>query len=41
MRDAPGPTAGQAGSENQPGRGRFEFGSSNGGPGAVLTDDER
>ncbi|MFI0987318.1 alanine--tRNA ligase [Streptomyces exfoliatus] len=41
LRDALGPTAAQAGSENQPGRFRFDFGSPNAVPGAVLTDVEQ
>ncbi|MFP3990076.1 alanine--tRNA ligase [Streptomyces sp. E11-3] len=41
LRDALGPTAAQAGSENQPGRFRFDFGSPNAVPGAVMTDVEQ
>ncbi|MFB7541262.1 alanine--tRNA ligase [Streptomyces zaomyceticus] len=41
LRDALGPTAAQAGSENQPGRFRFDFGSPNAVPGTVLTDVEQ
>ncbi|CAL9364479.1 alanine--tRNA ligase [Streptomyces sp. enrichment culture] len=41
LRDALGPTAAQAGSENQPGRFRFDFGSPSAVPGAVLTDVEQ
>lgn len=41
LRDALGPTAAQAGSENSPGRFRFDFGSPNAVPGAVLTDVEQ
>ncbi|MFJ3628423.1 alanine--tRNA ligase [Streptomyces albidoflavus] len=41
LRDALGPTAAQAGSENQPGRFRFDFGSPAAVPGAVLTDVEQ
>ncbi|MGW0562325.1 alanine--tRNA ligase [Streptomyces sp. NPDC003016] len=40
LRDALGPTAAQAGSENAPGRFRFDFGSPNAVPGTVLTDVE-
>ncbi|MEV6794207.1 alanine--tRNA ligase [Streptomyces sp. NPDC051320] len=40
LRDALGPTAAQAGSENSPGRFRFDFGSPNAVPGTVLTDVE-
>ena len=38
LRDALGPTAAQAGSENSPGRFRFDFGSPAAVPGTVLTD---
>ncbi|MEN3583737.1 alanine--tRNA ligase [Streptomyces sp. ZYX-F-203] len=41
LRDALGPTAAQAGSENQPGRFRFDFGSPSAVPTAVLTDVEQ
>ncbi|MFD5553455.1 alanine--tRNA ligase [Streptomyces sp. NPDC127068] len=41
LRDALGPTAAQAGSENQPGRFRFDFGSPAAVPGTVLTDVEQ
>ncbi|WP_329122835.1 alanine--tRNA ligase [Streptomyces sp. NBC_01353] len=41
LRDALGPTAAQAGSENSPGRFRFDFGSPNAVPGAVLMDVEQ
>ncbi|MET9955591.1 alanine--tRNA ligase [Streptomyces sp. NPDC006339] len=41
LRDALGPTAAQAGSENQPGRFRFDFGSPNAVPGTVLMDVEQ
>ncbi|MFE3496036.1 alanine--tRNA ligase [Streptomyces sp. NPDC059175] len=41
LRDALGPTAAQAGSENSPGRFRFDFGSPSAVPGAVLTDVEQ
>ncbi|MEV0276225.1 alanine--tRNA ligase [Streptomyces sp. NPDC050610] len=41
LRDALGPTAAQAGSENSPGRFRFDFGSPNAVPGTVLTDVEQ
>ncbi|OEJ97073.1 alanine--tRNA ligase [Streptomyces thermolilacinus] len=41
LRDALGPTAAQAGSENQPGRFRFDFGSPSAVPGTVLTDVEQ
>ncbi|MFJ6758003.1 MULTISPECIES: alanine--tRNA ligase [unclassified Streptomyces] len=41
LRDALGPTAAQAGSENSPGRFRFDFGSPNAVPGSVLTDVEQ
>ncbi|ADI05499.1 alanyl-tRNA synthetase [Streptomyces bingchenggensis BCW-1] len=41
LRDALGPTAAQAGSENSPGRFRFDFGSPAAVPGAVLTDVEQ
>jgi alanyl-tRNA synthetase len=41
LRDALGPTAAQAGSENAPGRFRFDFGSPAAVPGAVLTDVEQ
>ncbi|MFI8964420.1 alanine--tRNA ligase [Streptomyces sp. NPDC053493] len=41
LRDALGPTAAQAGSENQPGRFRFDFGSPNAVPGTVLNDVEQ
>ncbi|OPF79904.1 alanine--tRNA ligase [Streptomyces antioxidans] len=41
LRDALGPTAAQAGSENSPGRFRFDFGSPTAVPGAVLTDVEQ
>ncbi|MFD7922714.1 alanine--tRNA ligase [Streptomyces sp. NPDC059740] len=41
LRDALGPTAAQAGSENSPGRFRFDFGSPTPVPGAVLTDVEQ
>jgi alanyl-tRNA synthetase len=41
LRDALGPTAAQAGSENAPGRFRFDFGSPNAVPGTVLTDVEQ
>ncbi|MHC0428696.1 alanine--tRNA ligase [Streptomyces sp. O3] len=41
LRDALGPTAAQAGSENQPGRFRFDFGSPNAVPGTVMTDVEQ
>jgi alanyl-tRNA synthetase len=41
LRDALGPTAAQAGSENSPGRFRFDFGSPNAVPGTVLSDVEQ
>ncbi|WP_019544306.1 alanine--tRNA ligase [Streptomyces sulphureus] len=41
LRDALGPTAAQAGSENAPGRFRFDFGSPTAVPGSVLTDVEQ
>ncbi|MBW1596752.1 alanine--tRNA ligase [Streptomyces sp. JJ38] len=41
LRDALGPTAAQAGSENAPGRFRFDFGSPTAVPGGVLTDVEQ
>ncbi|MBH5337957.1 alanine--tRNA ligase [Streptomyces pactum] len=41
LRDALGPTAAQAGSENQPGRFRFDFGSPSAVPTTVLTDVEQ
>ncbi|GAA1894880.1 alanine--tRNA ligase [Streptomyces sodiiphilus] len=41
LRDALGPTAAQAGSENAPGRFRFDFGSPAPVPTAVLTDVEQ
>ncbi|OIV39070.1 alanine--tRNA ligase [Mangrovactinospora gilvigrisea] len=41
LRDALGPTAAQAGSENAPGRYRFDFGSPTAVPGTVLTDVEQ
>ncbi|MGW2017262.1 alanine--tRNA ligase [Streptomyces sp. NPDC001927] len=41
LRDALGPTAAQAGSENSPGRFRFDFGSPNAVPGTVLMDVEQ
>ena len=41
LRDALGPTAAQAGSENAPGRFRFDFGSPAAVPGSVLTDVEQ
>ncbi|BDM68574.1 alanine--tRNA ligase [Streptomyces nigrescens] len=41
LRDALGPTAAQAGSENQPGRFRFDFGSPSAVPTAVMTDVEQ
>ncbi|MEJ8633794.1 alanine--tRNA ligase [Streptomyces sp. MS2.AVA.5] len=41
LRDALGPTAAQAGSENSPGRFRFDFGSPAAVPGTVLTDVEQ
>ena len=41
LRDALGPTAAQAGSENAPGRFRFDFGSPGRRPGTVLTDVEQ
>ncbi|NIY69840.1 alanine--tRNA ligase [Streptomyces malaysiensis] len=41
LRDALGPTAAQAGSENSPGRFRFDFGSPAAVPGAVLMDVEQ
>ncbi|MEZ0089830.1 alanine--tRNA ligase [Streptacidiphilus sp. EB129] len=41
LRDALGPTAAQAGSENSPGRFRFDFGSPNAVPGGVLSDVEQ
>ncbi|MFI6286430.1 alanine--tRNA ligase [Streptomyces sp. NPDC051018] len=41
LRDALGPTAAQAGSENSPGRFRFDFGSPSAVPGTVLTDVEQ
>ncbi|MHA6764565.1 alanine--tRNA ligase [Streptacidiphilus sp. PAMC 29251] len=41
LRDALGPTAAQAGSENAPGRFRFDFGSPTAIPGSVLTDVEQ
>ncbi|MEO3755672.1 alanine--tRNA ligase [Streptomyces sp. B6B3] len=41
LRDALGPTAAQAGSENAPGRFRFDFGSPAAVPGTVLSDVEQ
>ncbi len=41
LRDALGPTAAQAGSENSPGRFRFDFGSPAAVPGGVLADVEQ
>ncbi|SFD05499.1 alanine--tRNA ligase [Streptomyces aidingensis] len=41
LRDALGPTAAQAGSENAPGRFRFDFGSPSAVPGSVLADVEQ
>ncbi|MCQ4082774.1 alanine--tRNA ligase [Streptomyces sp. RB6PN25] len=41
LRDALGPTAAQAGSENSPGRFRFDFGSPTAVPGSVLNDVEQ
>ncbi|WP_049564443.1 alanine--tRNA ligase [Streptomyces sp. SBT349] len=41
LRDALGPTAAQAGSENSPGRFRFDFGSPAAVPGSVLGDVEQ
>lgn len=41
LRDALGPTAAQAGSENQPGRFRFDFGSPSAVPTSVMTDVEQ
>ncbi|AEW97691.1 alanyl-tRNA synthetase [Streptantibioticus cattleyicolor NRRL 8057 = DSM 46488] len=41
LRDALGPTAAQAGSENAPGRFRFDFGSPSAVPGTVLNDVEQ
>ncbi|WP_326600112.1 alanine--tRNA ligase [Streptomyces sp. NBC_01803] len=41
LRDALGPTAAQAGSENSPGRFRFDFGSPAAVPGSVLADVEQ
>ncbi|MEU2430828.1 alanine--tRNA ligase [Streptomyces sp. NPDC007861] len=41
LRDALGPTAAQAGSENSPGRFRFDFGSPSAVPGTVLSDVEQ
>ncbi|GAA1238486.1 alanine--tRNA ligase [Kitasatospora nipponensis] len=41
LRDALGPTAAQAGSENSPGRFRFDFGSPAAVPGSVLVDVEQ
>ncbi|WP_461028871.1 alanine--tRNA ligase, partial [Streptomyces sparsus] len=41
LRDALGPTAAQAGSENSPGRFRFDFGSPTAVPGTVLSDVEQ
>ncbi len=41
LRHALGPTAAQAGSENQPGRFRFDFGSPSAVPTAVMTDVEQ
>ncbi|ANW21105.1 alanine--tRNA ligase [Streptomyces clavuligerus] len=41
LRDALGPTAAQAGSENSPGRFRFDFGAPSAVPGSVLTDVEQ
>ncbi|MFC5803811.1 alanine--tRNA ligase [Streptomyces formicae] len=41
LRDALGPTAAQAGSENSPGRFRFDFGSPSAVPGTVLGDVEQ
>ncbi|MEU5403480.1 alanine--tRNA ligase [Streptomyces sp. NPDC005963] len=41
LRDALGPTAAQAGSENSPGRFRFDFGSPSAVPGTVLVDVEQ
>ncbi|MGC0419658.1 alanine--tRNA ligase [Embleya sp. AB8] len=41
LRDALGPTAAQAGSENAPGRFRFDFGAPGAVPASVLTDVEQ
>ncbi|CAM5354949.1 Alanine--tRNA ligase OS=Streptomyces griseomycini OX=66895 GN=alaS PE=3 SV=1 [Streptomyces griseomycini] len=41
LRDALGPTAAQAGSENQPGRFRFDFGSPSAVPQTVMLDVEQ
>ncbi len=41
LRDSLGPTAAQAGSENQPGRFRFDFGSPSAVPQTVMTDVEQ
>ncbi|MYW02394.1 alanine--tRNA ligase [Streptomyces sp. SID3343] len=41
LRDALGPTASQAGSENAPGRFRFDFGAPGAIPGTVLVDVEQ
>ena len=41
LRDALGPTAAQAGSENRPGRFRFDFGSPSAVPPSVMTDVEQ
>src|SRR5882757_6198913 len=41
LRDALGPTAAQAGSENQPGRFRFDFGSPSAVPHTVMADVEQ
>ncbi|MFJ9517013.1 alanine--tRNA ligase [Kitasatospora sp. NPDC101801] len=41
LRDALGPTAAQAGSENAPGRFRFDFGAPAAVPGSVLVDVEQ
>ncbi|GII62324.1 alanine--tRNA ligase [Sphaerisporangium krabiense] len=41
LRDALGPAASQAGSENAPGRFRFDFGSPSAVPGSVLADVEQ
>lgn len=41
LRDALGPSAAQAGSENQPGRFRFDFGSPSAVPTTVMTDVEQ
>ncbi|KQV22799.1 MULTISPECIES: alanine--tRNA ligase [unclassified Kitasatospora] len=41
LRDALGPTAAQAGSENAPGRFRFDFGAPTAVPGSVLVDVEQ